>query len=78
MWWTEKPPVRRLSATSLIRSLSITAAAVIGLLGTHTPQFPFIVTGAIGIVGTVIFMLTVDEMHREPVLGCCFTPQLEK
>ena len=46
----------------LIRSLSITPAAIIGgLLWQRTPETPFIVAGAIGIVGTVIFMLTVDE-----------------
>jgi MFS family permease len=48
----------------LIRSLSITPAAVIGgMLWTHTPQTPFLTAGLIGIIGTVVFALTVDEQH---------------
>jgi MFS family permease len=46
----------------LVRSLSITPAAAIGgLLWKVTPQLPFIVAGVIGIVGTVVFTLTVEE-----------------
>jgi MFS family permease len=46
----------------LVRSLSITPAAAIGgLLWRVTPQLPFIVAGVIGIVGTVVFTLTVEE-----------------
>jgi MFS family permease len=46
----------------LVRSLSITPAAAIGgLLWKVTPQLPFIVAGVIGILGTVVFTLTVEE-----------------
>ena len=48
----------------LIRSLSITTAAVIGgMLWQRTPETPFIMAGAIGIVGTVVFAVTVEEQH---------------
>jgi MFS family permease len=46
----------------LVRSLSITPAAAIGgLLWKVTPQLPFLVAGVIGILGTVVFILTVEE-----------------
>lgn len=46
----------------LIRSLSITPAAVIGgALWTLAPATPFIVAGVIGLIGTVVFALTVEE-----------------
>lgn len=46
----------------LVRSLSITPAAAIGgLLWKVTPQLPFLVAGVIGILGTVVFTLTVEE-----------------
>lgn len=46
----------------LVRSLSITPAAAIGgLLWKVTPQLPFIVAGVIGLIGTVVFTLTVEE-----------------
>jgi MFS family permease len=46
----------------LVRSLSITPAAAIGgLLWKITPETPFFVAGAIGIVGTLVFAATVDE-----------------
>jgi len=46
----------------LVRSLSITPAAAIGgLLWKVSPQLPFIVAGVIGILGTVVFTLTVEE-----------------
>ena len=48
----------------LIRSLSITPAAAIGgLLWKITPQTPFVVAGAIGIVGTIVFAATVEERY---------------
>ena len=48
----------------LIRSLSITPAAVIGgMLWQRTPETPFLVAGAIGIIGTIVFALTVEEQH---------------
>jgi MFS family permease len=46
----------------LVRSLSITPAAVIGgLLWTITPELPFIVAGVIGVIGTLVFAATVEE-----------------
>jgi MFS family permease len=46
----------------LIRSLAITPAATIGgLLWTLAPQVPFVLAGAIGLVGTAVFALTVEE-----------------
>jgi MFS family permease len=46
----------------LVRSLSITpAAAVGGLLWKVSPQLPFIVAGVIGLLGTIVFTLTVEE-----------------
>ena len=48
----------------LIRSLSITPAAAIGgLLWKISPQVPFIVAGVIGLIGTIVFTLTVEERH---------------
>ena len=48
----------------LVRSLSITPAAAIGgLLWRITPEVPFIVAGIIGIIGTVVFALTVEEKY---------------
>ncbi len=48
----------------LVRSLSITPASVIGgLLWRIRPQTPFIVAGIIGIVGTLLFAVTVEENH---------------
>ena len=48
----------------LIRSLSITPAAAIGgLLWKISPQVPFIVAGVIGLIGTIVFTLTVEEKH---------------
>jgi len=46
----------------LMRSLAITPAAAIGgLLWKLTPQTPFVIAGAFGIVGTFIFIVTVRE-----------------
>ena len=48
----------------LIRSLSITPAAAIGgLLWKIAPQTPFVVAGAIGIIGTIVFAATVEERY---------------
>ncbi len=48
----------------LIRSLSITPAAAIGgLLWKITPQTPFLIAGAIGIIGTIVFAATVEERY---------------
>jgi MFS family permease len=48
----------------LVRSLSITPAAAIGgLLWKITPQTPFFVACAIGIVGTLVFAATVEERY---------------
>jgi MFS family permease len=48
----------------LVRSLSITPASAIGgLLWRIRPQTPFIVAGIIGIVGTILFAVTVEEQY---------------
>jgi MFS family permease len=48
----------------LVRSLSITPAAVIGgLLWKFGPQTPFITAGIIGFIGTIVFALTVEEHY---------------
>lgn len=48
----------------LVRSLSITPAALTGgLLWQWTPQTPFAIAGAIGIIGTIVFALTVEEHY---------------
>jgi len=44
----------------LLRSLAITPAAFAGgLLWNLTPQTPFVIAGAFGIVGTLVFIMTV-------------------
>jgi len=48
----------------LVRSLSITPAAAIGgLLWRLAPEMPFIIAGIIGLIGTVVFALTVEERY---------------
>jgi MFS family permease len=48
----------------LVRSLSITPAAAIGgLLWKIAPQVPFVTAGIVGLVGTVVFMATVEERY---------------
>jgi MFS family permease len=48
----------------LIRSLSITPAAFIGgLLWKVEPQTTFITAGIIGIIGTIVFAITVEERY---------------
>ena len=41
--------------------LALVSAAIGGLLWKVSPQLPFIVAGVIGILGTVVFTLTVEE-----------------
>ena len=48
----------------LVRSLSITPAAAIGgLLWKISPEVPFVVAGIIGLIGTFVFALTVEESY---------------
>ena len=48
----------------LVRSLSITPAALVGgLLWTLAPQTPFVTAGFFGLIGTVVFALTVEEKY---------------
>lgn len=48
----------------LLRSLAIAPAATVGgLLWTVSPTLPFLMAGAIGVVGVLLFTLTVDERH---------------
>lgn len=48
----------------LIRSVAIAPAATIGgVLWTISPTLPFLMAGAIGLVGTAVFALTVEERH---------------
>jgi len=51
----------------LIRSLAIAPAATVGgLLWKVSPTVPFLLAGAIGLVGTALFALTVEERHESP------------
>jgi MFS family permease len=48
----------------LIRSVAIAPAAIAGgLLWERSPSLPLITAGAIGLVGTIVFALTVEEQH---------------
>lgn len=48
----------------LVRSITITPSAAIGgLLWKITPEVPFITAGVIGLIGTIVFALTVDERY---------------
>jgi MFS family permease len=48
----------------LIRSVAIAPAAFIGgLLWRTAPAIPFVTAGVVGLVGTTLFALTVDEQH---------------
>ena len=48
----------------LVRSLSITPAALVGgLLWKVAPEIPFIASGVIGVIGTFVFAVTVDEQY---------------
>lgn len=48
----------------LLRSLSITPAAALGgMLWRIAPEVPFVTAGIIGLVGTIVFAITVDERY---------------
>ena len=48
----------------LVSSLSITPAAAIGgLLWKIAPQVPFVAASVIGLVGTAVFIMTVEERY---------------
>jgi MFS family permease len=48
----------------LVRSLSITPAAVLGgLLWKIAPQTPFVTASVIGLIGTIVFAITVEERY---------------
>jgi MFS family permease len=48
----------------LVRSLSITPASLIGgLLWKTAPETPFVTAGIIGLFGTLLFALSVEEQH---------------
>jgi hypothetical protein len=48
----------------LIRSMSIAPAAYIGgLLWAYGARTPFIAAGIVGLAGTVVFAMTVEERH---------------
>ncbi len=48
----------------LVRSLSITPAAFVGgVLWKLSPETPFITAGIIGLIGTIVFALTVEERY---------------
>ncbi|MCA1578708.1 MAG: MFS transporter [Acidobacteria bacterium] len=48
----------------LVRSLSITPAALVGgLLWGIAPEVPFIVAGVLGLIGTFVFAITVEEKY---------------
>lgn len=48
----------------LVRSLSITPASAIGgLLWKMRPEVPFVAAGIIGLVGTLLFAVSVEEQH---------------
>lgn len=60
----ENTRARSVGLYYLVRSLSITpAAAMGGLLWGITPQVPFVTAGIIGLVGTVVFVATVEERY---------------
>jgi hypothetical protein len=48
----------------LVRSLAIAPAATVGgLLWQASPTVPFLLASAVGLVGTVVFVLTVREEY---------------
>jgi MFS family permease len=48
----------------LVRSLSITPAAFLGgLLWKIAPQTPFVTASVIGLIGTIVFAITVEERY---------------
>ena len=59
---SENVRARSVGLYYLVRSLSITPAALIGgLLWKIRPEVPFITASIIGIIGTIIFAATVEE-----------------
>ena len=60
----ENVRARSIGLYYLIRSLSITPAAAIGgLLWSVNPKAPFIAAGIVGLLGTIVFALTVEERY---------------
>jgi MFS family permease len=60
----ENARARSVGLYYLVRSLSITPAAAIGgLLWKIAPQMPFVMAGLIGLVGTAVFIITVEERY---------------
>src|ERR1051325_4820151 len=60
----ENVRARSIGLYYLLRSLSITPAAAIGgLLWRIAPEVPFVVAGIIGLFGTLVFALTVEERY---------------
>ncbi len=60
----ENVRARSIGLYYLVRSLSITPAAVIGgLLWKIKPEVPFITAGIIGVLGTLVFAATVEERY---------------
>jgi MFS family permease len=60
----ENTRARSVGLYYLVRSLSITPAAAIGgLLWKINPQVPFFLAGIIGLLGTVVFLATVEERY---------------
>jgi hypothetical protein len=50
----------------LIRSLAIAPAAITGgLLWQVAPQVPFLLAGVIGLMGTAVFAVTVEERYSD-------------
>ncbi len=48
----------------LVRSLSITPASAIGgLLWRVRPEIPFVTAGLIGVAGTLLFAVSIEEQH---------------
>jgi MFS family permease len=60
----ENVRARSIGLYYLVRSLSITPAAAIGgMLWRITPEVPFLVAGIIGLIGTLVFAVTVEEKY---------------
>src|SRR5215471_98961 len=60
----ERMRARSVGLYYLVRSLSITPAAAIGgLLWKIAPEVPFLTAGVIGLIGTVVFAVTVEERY---------------
>jgi MFS family permease len=60
----ENTRARSVGLYYLVRSLSITPAAAIGgLLWKIAPEVPFVTAGLIGLVGTIVFIMTVEERY---------------